>query len=113
MATIIAFKARPEKEMNGQGIITWYTENGYLSDFLQAYATDGFGEMVYNKESRLYEIRFTSNESWPKKIHDQANEADIYLGNPDDDGNYMIDGYVVEGEIHTINGENVRPYIMY
>jgi hypothetical protein len=111
MATVVAFSARPEKEMDGQGIVTWYTENGYLGDFLEAYAEDGFGEMVYNKENRLYEIRFTPNDAWPKTAQEQAGEADIYLSNPDDDGNYPIDGYVVVGEICYINGQDVRPYI--
>jgi hypothetical protein len=108
MSTIIELLAKPEKETNGKGIIDWYMNTGYLGDFLEAYAAGGFGEMTYNKETRLYEIHFAPSEAWPKTLEGQVDEADIYLGNPDDDGNYPIDGYVVEGEIRSINGVDIR-----
>jgi len=104
---VIAFKARPEKKANGQGIIDWYTDNGYLGEFLEAYAVNSSGEMTYNKTSRLYEINFAPNDSWPKEHRKQVDEAEIYLGNPDDDGNYPIDGYVVECEIISVNGQKI------
>jgi len=109
MSVTIAFDARPEKTMTGQGIISWYTDYGYLEDFLRDYAVNEDGKMTYNKETRLYEITFTPNESWPKDLQKQADEADIYLGNPDDDGNYPIDGYIVQGKIRFINGQAVEP----
>ena len=109
MSVTIAFDARPEKSLTGQGIITWYTDYGYLSDFLEALAVNAEGKMSYNKESRLYEITFMPNEYWPKTLQAQAVEANIYLGSPDDDGNYPIDGYVVEGKIRFINGQAVEP----
>jgi len=102
---IIAMNARPEKSIGGQGIIDWYTKYGYLSDFLDVYATEG--KMIYNKVSRLYEIHFTPNESWPKTLEAQAEEAETYLGNPDDDGNYPIDGYTVEAQIRFIDGQQI------
>ena len=103
--TVIAFSARPERTMNGQGIIDWYTNHGYLDDFLETFALEG--EMTYNKTTRLYEISFTPNEAWPKTLQAQAQEADICLGNPDDDGNYPINGYVVTAQIKTIDGQAV------
>ena len=109
MSVTIEFDARPEKTMTGQGIISWYTDYGYLGDFLDAYAVNQDGKMTYNKTTRRYEITFTPNESWPKTLEKQASEADIYLGNPDDDGNYLIDGYVVQGKILSINGQAVEP----
>jgi len=105
--TIVAMKARPEKDIGGQGIIDWYTNNGYLGEFLEAYAAGGCGEMTYNKVTGLYEIYFNHSEAWPKTLEKQAIELDVYLANPDDDGNYPIDGYVVESEIISINGEDV------
>lgn len=104
---IIALSARPEKNMDGSGIIDWYTNNGYLGDFLEAYAAGGFGEMTYNKQTRLYEISFQPNEAWPKNEEKQDIEAHVYLGNPDDDGNYPIDGYNVECEIKSVNGRRI------
>lgn len=104
--TVIAFSARPEKNMKGQGIINWYRDHGYLDDFLDAYATDG--EMTYNTLTGLYEISFTPNNAWPNTLQEQADEADVYLGNPDDDGNYPISGYIVTAQIHTINGHIVH-----
>lgn len=103
MSVTIAFEARPEKG-TGQGIITWYTDYGYLSDFLEAYAEEG--KMTYN--GTLYEITFTPNESWPKDFEKQCLAAHICLENPDD-GNYPIDGYVVESKIRLINGQAVEP----
>ena len=105
--TIVTMKARPEKKMDGQGIIDWYMNNGYLGEFLEEYAAGGFGEIIYNKQTRLYEIHFNHSEAWPKTLKEQAIEADVYLSNPDDDVNYPIDGYVVESEIISINGEDV------
>jgi len=107
MSVTITFAARPEKSMAGQGIISWYTDYGFLGDFLEAYAEHG--KMSYNKETRLYEITFTPNKNWPKTLEEQADEADIYLGNPDNNGNYPIDGYVVEGKILSINGQHIEP----
>jgi len=104
---IIAFWASPEKKTNGQGIIHWYTKYGYLSDFLEANST-GEGIMTYNKTTHLYEIHFIPNESWPKEFFKQALEAHIYLSNPDDDGNYPINGIVVEAEIRSIDGYPVK-----
>lgn len=104
MSVTIAFEARPEK-LTGQGIISWYTDYGYLSDFLEAYAEDG--KMTYN--GSLYEITFTPNESWPKDFEKQCLAAHICLENPGDDGNYPIDGYVVESKICFINGQAVEP----
>ena len=103
---IISFTARPEKSVEGQGIIKWYTDTGYLGDFLEEYA-QGDGVMTYNKSSRLYEISFTPNEFWPKTLEEQASAADV-LANPDDDGNYPIDGYVVESKIRLIDGMEVN-----
>lgn len=105
MSVTIKFDARPEKKMGGQGIISWYTDYGYLGDFLEAYAVETDVKMTYN--SGLYEITFTPNESWPTKLDDQAVAAHIYLSNPDDDGNYPIDGYVVVAHIRYINGKEV------
>jgi len=104
MYVVIAMDASPEKKLNGKGIIDWYTQNGYLNDFLEPFAVDGEGEMTYNKETRLYEIRFKPNESWPKTLVKQASEAHIALSNPDDDGNYPIDGHVVTAMIRSIDG---------
>ena len=111
MSTMIAFDARPEKKNNGEGIISWYTDHGYLGEFLEAYAVNGEGKMTYNKVTHLYVVTFTPNESWPKTLEKQAFEAHIYLGNPDDDGNYPIDGYVVECQILYINGQKVKDLI--
>jgi hypothetical protein len=105
MSVIIAFDARPEKG-TGQGIIGWYTDYGYLSDFLEAVAVNAEGKITYN--GSLYEITFMPNEYWPNTLQGQADEANIYLGNPDD-GNYPIDGYVVESKIRFINGQAVEP----
>ena len=107
MSVTIAFDARPEKKLMGQGIIGWYTDYGYLSDFLEAYAVEAEGKMIYN--GSLYEITFTPNESWPKDFEKQCLAAHICLENPDDDGNYPIDGYVVESKIRYINGQAVEP----
>ena len=98
----IAFDARPEKTLTGQGIIDWYTDNGYLGDFLDSYAEEG--KMSYN--GTLYEITFTPNESWPKDFEKQALAAHICLANPDD-GKYLIDGYLVESKIRLIDGKVV------
>jgi hypothetical protein len=103
--TVIVFEARPEKKMNGKGIIEWYTNHGYLGDFLEAYASDG--KMIYNEKTRLYEIHFTPNKLWPKTLQEQTEEADIYLSNPDSNGNYPIDGYVVVGQLRFIDGHKV------
>ena len=103
--TVIAFTARPEQSVRGQGIINWYTNHGYLDDFLEAFALEG--EMTYNTTTNLYEISFVPNEFWPKTLEKQAQEADICLGNPDDDGNYPINGYVVTAQIKSINGQPV------
>jgi hypothetical protein len=102
---VIAMNARPEKSIGGQGIIDWYTKYGYLNDFLEIYATEG--KMTYNKTTRLYEIHFTPNEFWPKTLESQAEAADTCLGNPDDDGNYPIDGYTVEANIRFIDGQPI------
>lgn len=102
---VIAMDARPEKTMNGQGIIDWYTNYGYLDDFLEAYAIDG--KMIYNDVTSLYEVHFTPNESWPRTFESQAKAADICLANPDDDGNYPIDGYTVESHIRFIDGQKI------
>ena len=103
--TIIVFEARPEKKVEGKGIIEWYTNYGYLDDFLEAYASEG--KMIYNKDTLLYEIHFTPNELWPKTLQKQTEEADIYLSNPDNNGNYPIDGYVVVGQLRFIDGHKV------
>ena len=103
---VIVMDARPEKTMTGKGIIDWYTKNGYLAEFLDQFA-NGVGEMTYNKKTLLYEIRFEPNESWPKTFEEQVDDANMYLQNPDDDGNYPIDGYVVEGSIRSIDGKEV------
>ena len=103
--TVIVFEARPEKQLNGKGIIEWYTNYGYLGDFLEAYASEG--KMIYNKETRLYEVHFTPNKLWPKTLQEQKDEADIYLSNPDNNGNYPIDGYVVVGKVLFIDGQKV------
>jgi hypothetical protein len=107
MSVTITFDARPEKTLTGQGIISWYTDYGYLSDFLESNAVNAEGKMTYN--GKHYEITFMPSEYWPKTLQAQADEANIYLGNPDDDGNYPIDGYVVEGKILFINGQAVEP----
>ena len=104
--TVVALKARPEREMNGQGIINWFTNHGYLGEFLEQFA-DGKGEMTYNKTSRLYEISFIPNAAWPKTFEEQMEDVNIYLSNPDDDGNYPINGYNVEVEIISVNGQLV------
>jgi hypothetical protein len=106
MSVIIVIDARPENKFDGQGIIEWYTENGYLSNFLEE-NSDGNGVMTYNKMTHLYEIKFTPNEFWPLDLQRQIDMADIYLSNPDDDGNFPIDGYVVEAKIISINGVKV------
>jgi hypothetical protein len=103
---VISMDASPEKKMDGSGIVKWYTENGYLQDFLNDCSIGG-GEMIYNKTTRLYEISFVPNASWPKTLERQVSEAEIYLTNPDDDGNYPIDGHVVTGVIRSINGVKV------
>jgi len=105
-AVVIAMHARPEKSIRGEGIIEWYTNYGYLNDFLEVFATEG--KMIYNEVTRLYEIHFTPNEYWPKTLQSQAREADIYLGTPDDDGNYPIDGYTVEAQIRFIDGQKIE-----
>jgi len=104
--TVVALKARPERDRNGQGIIDWYTKHGYLTEFLDQVA-DGKGEMKYNNTTDLYEISFMPNERWPKTFEKQTDDANIYLSNPDDDGNYPINGYNVEAEIVSINGQAV------
>lgn len=104
--TVVALKARPEREMNGQGIIDWYTNNGYLDEFLEQFA-GGKGEMAYNQTTGVYEIRFVPSEMWPKTFEKQVQEAGIYLQNPDDDGNYPINGYNVEAQIVSVNGQAV------
>jgi len=103
--TVIAFDARPEKKMNGQGIIEWYTDYCYLSDFLESYALDG--KMIYNEKTLLYEIHFTPNEDWPTTLEKQTLAADISLSNPDNNGNYPIDGYVVTAQVRFIDGHKV------
>ena len=105
--TVVALKARPEPTMNGQGIIDWYTNHGYLADFLEQVA-DGKGEMTYNNTTNLYEISFMPSERWPKTFQGQTDDANIYLQNPDDDGNYPINGYNVEAEIVSSNGQAVE-----
>ena len=104
----IVLDAEPEMHNDGSGIISWYTKHGYLQYFFENFAQDEKGTMTFNKASENYEIRFIPNESWPKDIKEQRDEATYLLGNPDDDGNYPIDvhgeEFFVHGDIRAING---------
>jgi len=105
---VIAMKCSPEKTLNGSGIINWFNNYGYLNEFLDACAENGVGNITYNNKTYLHEITFIPNKSWPKTLYLQALEANIYLGNPDDDGNYPIDGMCVTSEIRFIDGQAVE-----
>ena len=100
----ITFNAYPEKNKNGAGIIQWYVQNDYLDDFLSAFAKDKKGSMTFDNETGRYVIRFTKNEMWPADIKEQASDAAVYLQHLDDDGNYPIDGEIVDSIIRSING---------
>ena len=96
---IITMNAYPSK-----GIIDWYINNYYLDDFFEACAKDAKGTMIYNNESRRYEICFRKNEYFSKDIKKQAEIAADYLQDPDQDGTYLINGFIVRGIIRSING---------
>jgi len=96
--------AWPEDYKDGFGIITWYINNGYLADFLDEFAIDNIGEMIFNKATGRYEILFMPNESWPVTVVEQAYQTAMYLQNQDIDGNYLIEGRPVSASIRAIGG---------
>jgi hypothetical protein len=46
--------------------------------------------MTFNKNTRLYEIRFSPNENWPRDREKQEDAVAVYLETPDDDCNYPL-----------------------
>jgi hypothetical protein len=105
---VLTLNATPEKDMEGTDVVIgWYTNNGYLDDFLKDFANDGKGTMTYNQNTSRYEIRFSPNEYWPKNVKEQIRKAAIYLENPDDDGNYLVDGEFMLSSIRSVNGEEL------
>jgi len=95
--------ATPE---HGTTVIDWYTGNGYLHDFFEEVARE-VGTMTFCPSSKRYTICFSPNEHWPKHVGEQARLASILLENPDEDGNYLIDGHFMQGCIRSINGEEL------
>ena len=105
---VLTLNATPEKDMKGTDVVIgWYTNNDYLDDFLQEFATDGKGTMTFNTSTSRYEIRFSPNEYWPKNVKEQIRKAAIYLENPDDDGNYLVDGEFMLSWLRSVNGEEL------
>ena len=101
---VIKMKGSLDKEIGSQRIIKWYKP--HLEYFLDEYS-DGKGNMTYNTSTNLYEISFTPNEDWPRALEDQHQVADTLLGDPDTDGNYPIDEYLVVSEIVSIDGQKM------
>jgi len=109
---VITMTAKPEKDSHGTDVvIDWYTNNGALDDFLREVATDGKGTMTFNKSSSRYEIRFSPNEYWPKKVKEQIRKAAIFLENPDNNGNYLVDGEFMLSWIRSVNGEELYEWL--
>jgi hypothetical protein len=101
---VITMTAAPEAYKDGTGILSWYRDTHYLQDFLDEYAEGGNGTMTFHKESGRYEIRFLPNEFFPTDRKKQIPVAIQYLEDPDDDGNYPMDGVLVQGRIRSIDG---------
>jgi hypothetical protein len=105
---VLTLNATPEKDMEGKDVVIgWFTNNGYLDDFLQTVAIDGKGSMTYNKSTSRYEIRFSPNEYWPKNVKEQILKAALFLENPDTYGNYLVDGERMLSSIRSVNGEEL------
>jgi hypothetical protein len=105
---VLTLNATPEKDMEGTDVVIgWFTNNGYLDDFLQTVAIDGKGTMTYNKSTSRYEIRFSPNEYWPKNVKEQSLKAALFLENPDTYGNYLVDGERMLSSIRSVNGEEL------
>jgi len=105
---VLTLNATPEKDMEGTDVVIgWFTNNGYLDDFLQTVANDGKGTMTYNKRTSRYEIRFSPNEYWPKNVKEQILKTALFLENPDTYGNYLVDGERMLSSIRSVNGEEL------
>jgi len=109
MTKTVVIELKERSNTHNQIIIDWYTNNYYLKYFLEEYS-DGNGNMIYNNTTKLYEISFIPNEYWPKTLENQYNAADGLLGSPDDDGNYLINGYCIESNVVSIDGQKTNYY---
>lgn len=68
----------------------WFTKKtDYF--FLENFAKDEKGEIKYLSND-IYKIEFVPNEGWPKSLERQKEEAQIFLENLDEDGNYLVNG---------------------
>ena len=101
MEVVLALDIRPRAYRDGRDIIEWYARTEYLFDFTDAFSTTG-GTMTFNKNTRLYEIRFSPNENWPREREKQEDAVAVYLETPDDDGNYPLYGQSVQARLISV-----------